>query len=398
VLIVVDEAQNLGADALEEIRLLTNLGQGDDQPVQLVLVGQPELETIVDRPELAQLRQRIRVHYRLASLSKSEIEGYVRNRMSVAGSDRDVFTRKALSKIFEYSGGVPRLVNTFANEGLLSAFVAGRNEVRAEDIEAPRTAVTPDEAETIVETVLAPGPIEEPRAVAPAFEPPAPAPAPTPAATYARPRRRHRTLVWASIVIASVVLVFVAGREYLPSILASVRGHNDAEAVGVLRPQNPADVVGENSAPEDEAATATDVNEPLADVPHMGEQSADGEQAEEQQLDRPDVATEDPQPEVAPEELSDSGSPAPVVTGNGWCAHINSFRAEDRAVSYARDLRNQAGGAFYRFDTVRGVGWYRVFVGPYGDRPTALAEAHRLQREYGIRYYKIVRLDVAGES
>ena len=75
VLIVVDEAQNLPTETLEEVRLLTNLGQGEQQPVQIILVGQPELEATVEQPELAQLRQRIRVHYRLDPVVALGVDG-----------------------------------------------------------------------------------------------------------------------------------------------------------------------------------------------------------------------------------------------------------------------------------------------------------------------------------
>ena len=137
VIIIIDEAQNMTREVLEEIRLLTNLGQGDIQPVQVILVGQPELEAVVNRPDLAQLRQRIRVHYRLEPLSRKEVEEYLNHRMAVAGCKDHVFKSAAIDLIADYSGGVPRLVNSLAGQALLSAFVAGRRHVTAEDVEPP---------------------------------------------------------------------------------------------------------------------------------------------------------------------------------------------------------------------------------------------------------------------
>ena len=135
VLIVIDEAQNLEREVLEEIRLLTNLGQGEGQPVQLILLGQPELSANINAEGLAQLRQRIRVHYNLDTLTREELEGYINHRMSVAGCSRSAFSKQALDQIFAFSNGVPRLVNSLAGNGLLSAFVAGRQMVADEDID-----------------------------------------------------------------------------------------------------------------------------------------------------------------------------------------------------------------------------------------------------------------------
>jgi type II secretory pathway predicted ATPase ExeA/cell division septation protein DedD len=137
VLIIIDEAQNLPLEVLEEVRLLTNLGQGDQQPVQVILVGQPELERVINRPQLAQLRQRIRVHYRLSTLSRKEVGGYLNHRMMVAGNVDGVFKGKAVDRIFELSGGIPRLINAIAGNSLLAAYVAGRNKVEPEDVEMP---------------------------------------------------------------------------------------------------------------------------------------------------------------------------------------------------------------------------------------------------------------------
>jgi type II secretory pathway predicted ATPase ExeA len=153
IVIVIDEAQNLSREVLEEVRLLTNLGQGDEQPVQIILVGQPELETAVQRPDLAQLKQRIRVHYKLAPLSRSELQQYVDHRMTVAGGEAGVFTNGALDRVYSLSGGVPRVVNTLCGEALLSAYVAGRRKVEAVDLDEhankPAPAAPRDEPERV---------------------------------------------------------------------------------------------------------------------------------------------------------------------------------------------------------------------------------------------------------
>ncbi|MBK7048537.1 MAG: AAA family ATPase [bacterium] len=146
VVIVIDEAQNLSREVLEEVRLLTNLGQGQEQPVQIILVGQPELEATIERQDLAQLRQRIRVHCRLAPLDRRELEEYVNHRMKVAGGAAGSFSGASLDGIFRKSGGVPRVVNTLCDRALLSAFVAGRKRVDVADLDDGAGAAAPDAA------------------------------------------------------------------------------------------------------------------------------------------------------------------------------------------------------------------------------------------------------------
>ena len=134
-LVVIDEAQNLSPETLEGVRLLTNLGQADGPALQLILSGQPDLERKVNLPQLAQLRQRIRVHYRLETLTRKELDAYVAHRLRVAGCDRQVFRPKALDLIFAASAGVPRLVNILAGRALLAAFVGGKGGVEAEHVD-----------------------------------------------------------------------------------------------------------------------------------------------------------------------------------------------------------------------------------------------------------------------
>ena len=195
VLLVVDEAQNLEPEVLEEIRLLTNLGQGETQPVQIILVGQPELEETVNRPDLAQIRQRIRVHYNLDPLSREETEEYINHRMAVAGCGRNVFTAGAIDRIFKASHGVPRLVNTMAGEALLSAFVAGHEMVQPGDIEEDQDLRFTTGPVPVQTTPPPPPVVDKPEAAAPpppppppvdnkpevAASPPPPPPAPPPA-------------------------------------------------------------------------------------------------------------------------------------------------------------------------------------------------------------------------
>lgn len=123
VVLIIDEAQNLKAGQLEQIRLLSNLETDKEKLIQIVLVGQPELKEKLDSPELEQLRQRIAVRYHILPLDKTEIGDYTYHRLHVAGADGSiVFEPDATGEIYEYSSGVPRLINLVCDRALLLGF------------------------------------------------------------------------------------------------------------------------------------------------------------------------------------------------------------------------------------------------------------------------------------
>jgi type II secretory pathway predicted ATPase ExeA len=124
-LLIVDEAQNLTADNLEELRMLSNLNS-DAQVLSMVLAGQPNLYETLRRPELEQLSQRVLAEYHLRPLLRAETHRYVRHRLEVAGAgERGIFEERALDAVFEQSGGVPRLVNILCDNALALSFVCG---------------------------------------------------------------------------------------------------------------------------------------------------------------------------------------------------------------------------------------------------------------------------------
>jgi len=128
--IIIDEAQNLTPSVLEDIRLLSNLEADSFKLVQIILVGQPELQSIIVRPELRQLRQRISVHCHLDPLTREETEAYVYHRLSMAGN-RDAlhWQEGTFDILYGYSGGWPRLINIFCDFVLLAAFVEETREL-----------------------------------------------------------------------------------------------------------------------------------------------------------------------------------------------------------------------------------------------------------------------------
>jgi len=122
VVLIVDEAQNLSTQTLEQVRLLTNLETATTKLLQIILIGQPELRELLDQPELRQLAQRITGRYHLNPLSQEESAGYVKHRMRIAGATAEVFTPSALREVHRLSGGIPRVINVICDRALLGAF------------------------------------------------------------------------------------------------------------------------------------------------------------------------------------------------------------------------------------------------------------------------------------
>jgi len=132
--LIIDESQNLSAEVLESIRLLSNFETSNDKLLQILLVGQPELAVRLNSPELRQLKQRVVLRHHLRALSRQEWCEYVSNRLKVAGGDRSIFTPTTLESIYSYSGGIPRVVNVLCDNALLTAYALGRKETDTEII------------------------------------------------------------------------------------------------------------------------------------------------------------------------------------------------------------------------------------------------------------------------
>jgi general secretion pathway protein A len=148
VVLIVDEAQNLRPEVLEEIRLISNLETERDKLIQMILMGQPELRDIIELPELKQLKQRIVLRFHLYPLSERESQAYIFHRLKVSGADGSLkFSRKALRAVYEYSGGIPRVINIVCDNALLLGFVQETRKISEaivreviRDLEGSRTA------------------------------------------------------------------------------------------------------------------------------------------------------------------------------------------------------------------------------------------------------------------
>jgi len=127
--LILDEAQNLGVDVLEQIRLLTNLETDCSKLLQIILVGQPELLEQLQRTELRQLSQRITARFHIGALSRNELEAYINHRLSVAGVQGRLFPAATLNRLYRMTKGIPRLINILCDRALLGAFVERQNRV-----------------------------------------------------------------------------------------------------------------------------------------------------------------------------------------------------------------------------------------------------------------------------
>ncbi len=128
--LIIDEAQDLTDDLLEQVRLLSNLETDNRKLLQIVLLGQPELRERLNNPRLRQLRQRITVRYHLQALNRNEVSQYIQHRLHLSGANGvPAFTWPALWQVFSYSQGIPRLVNAVCDKALLAGFVEQRERI-----------------------------------------------------------------------------------------------------------------------------------------------------------------------------------------------------------------------------------------------------------------------------
>ncbi len=131
VVLLIDEAQNLSTSVLEEIRMLSNLETESEKLIQIIFMGQPELRKKLAQSNLEQLRQRVALFYQLTPLDQDDTTRYIRHRLKVAGAqeEQQIFTSEALELIYQFSKGVPRLINQICDSALLSGYVYGTKNV-----------------------------------------------------------------------------------------------------------------------------------------------------------------------------------------------------------------------------------------------------------------------------
>ncbi len=130
--LIIDEAQNLDTDRLEELRMLSNVNNEKDQLLQIILVGQPELLETLRRPDMSQLVQRVAVHCHLDPMDRAETASYIRHRLQVVGGSPDLFDDRACAAVYYFARGVPRLINLLCDQALVYAYSEEQPNVAAE--------------------------------------------------------------------------------------------------------------------------------------------------------------------------------------------------------------------------------------------------------------------------
>ncbi|MDI9245529.1 AAA family ATPase [Marinobacter sp. CHS3-4] len=132
--LMIDEAQNLSAEVLEQLRLLTNLETTEKKLLQIVLLGQPELQDMLALPQLRQLNQRVTARYHLEGLVRDELDAYIRYRLGVAGMRGEIFSEGAIKALYRHSQGIPRLINLICDRALLGAYAQSEHHITARHI------------------------------------------------------------------------------------------------------------------------------------------------------------------------------------------------------------------------------------------------------------------------
>lgn len=193
--VVIDEAHLLGPDLIEELRLLSNFETAEHKLLQIVLVGQKELNQVLNLPSMTPVRQRIAFRMQLDPLQAQDVGGYVRNRWARAGTRYPLpFSASAIEEIGRFSGGIPRLINVLCDASLINAYGAGKKQIDSEGVlEVARDLQLPNSGISV----------PHPPPSAPSFDtmPPAPQPVPsavTPIQRYMPPKRKHHKLLTVS--------------------------------------------------------------------------------------------------------------------------------------------------------------------------------------------------------
>ncbi len=135
VVLIFDEAQNMTVESLEELRMYTNINSNKDELLQLILIGQPELQDTVRQPNMRQFAQRVSSSFHLTHMDAETVLAYVRHRIVTAGGKKTMFQKKAAELVHEATGGVPRLVNQLCDLAMVYAYTAGHKTVKAETVQ-----------------------------------------------------------------------------------------------------------------------------------------------------------------------------------------------------------------------------------------------------------------------
>ena len=392
--LVIDEAQHLQPDVMEQLRLISNVHDDAGALLQIILVGQPSLDAVLLRPELRQLKQRVSRHVRLEPLGIAELSQYIDHRLAIArdgGRPKGgaTFTPEALSAIWRLSGGTPRVINLLCDRSLEAAY-----EQQARSVDAPlidgaaaelgiqRPPVAPAPTAWSAPSAIAdylpekPAPAEAPQ-VAAVAAPEAPSeaapPAPSvvwrdrgdlpvayePAAEIETPRRNSRPLV-----IAAVVIVAAAAAWF------GIRGFMSSEPANSNSTSTPAErQPAPSSVPPPVPEVRTPASAPAASAPASASPTAAAPTAAAPTPSAPPPAATSTSAAPAP-------APPPAEAPGSFEIVIASFRTVTRPSEVAAELT--AHGQRVRQRTIDG--WEQVLAGPFPTREAAVAAQEQLDR------------------
>lgn len=335
-ILVFDEAQHLPPEILEEIRLLSNLDT-DHQTLQVVLIGQPELDELLARVDLSQVNQRVSRKHRLEPLQLTEVPAYVDRRLGVAQNDKrtgdkPTFTDAAMQAIATLSRGVPRIVNIICDRALENAWSAQTHTVDVTAVVGAAKSLNIHVPPSLTPPAVAPLPVAPPPLVPPPIARQSP-PEPTlerahriPASTSVRVKRWQAQIAVSGVLVVSALLVWIVlGRATDPKNRST--------------PPPPAVV-------HDTGRSAP----PVRPAPKASAPSG--------------VAEANPK----------TSAPAPAAAADRFLIVVSSFRTRDRSNQVAADIVKIGLPAFVRTAS----GWEQVVVGPYSSRPDAVTAQGRL--------------------
>jgi len=416
--LIVDEAQNLDASVFEEIRMLTNLEAPSHKLLQIFLIGQPELNVLLDQADLQQLKQRVSTRYHLIPLDQRETREYIHLRMRIAGARfMNCFTEGAIQKIYHYSHGIPRLINNICDNALLLGYANDTPIISEKTVR-----------ECVVDLDLQKGSKNHGR----------------PCRGEPGKGRQRRSIVYFSLLVlllallASGVFLFLTGRIGNPYGLSK-----PAETVKPLQDESRAGDVRDPGAEETAVPGLSEGARPVASglagaVPPARSRKNDGEELEEPRVPEAPAVSQSPEARTvtvgkgdtlgriifreygrvdthllrAVQELNPDitdidtifvgqqvGLPADLEQAYNkpgrpsyFSVHVASFKAFDHASKFFKELMERGEKPAIVPATINGKTWYRVAVGEYGGLREALTSAKRLVRTGRTNYAKPIKL------
>lgn len=382
ILLVIDEAQNLPTSTLESTRLLLNLAQPGGQALQLVLAGQLGLLETLQKPEMRQLSQRIRVEYQLDYLSRSELDAYIQHRLSKAGCNRAVFRKDALDRIFELSKGVPRVVNHLANNGLLAAYVEQKKQVTANHVEEIKIGNGPFYPTETEARSKKQEPVQKSESDIPGSE----------SVATAKPVSDHRRQEILApekkssgrgLVLAIILIILATAGYFTYPRWSHVLGTSAGSASLVAPAEQP-------QSPPPAANEA--LPEPLLSSVIPAKEEAEPQVAPAEP-DSPETAETNPVATLEETPAAPVTRPEETRTGPVYLVHVASFRDAQRAANL-HDQLVVAGIENSVEATIQNERvWHRILVGPFRSKEMARSVTDSLKESGTIIYSKIFTRD-----